>query len=552
MEPSSFNCHLLKRITFLIGLFFIGNATMGQTENLHNPAIQYCTALGYDYKVATDSTGAEYGICIFPDSSTASAWSFYRGEVKSEFSYCAKKGLPLISITDSSNGFESKCAYCITNNGKNRIKVKDLMIQNGDFIAISQMPTEESYLESEDSVFVSNRALTSFPSSFDWRSYNGHSYIGPVRFQAHCGSCYAFAAVACAEGTFNYAWRLYDANRIELSESFIMWCLGSLDDYNPYFNGCNGSTYHRKEIEALTKEGVCLRSLFPYRMTCPDSCNHWNDTRVKFSGWYRINCNDIASMKEAIMTNGIIRASIYVDQELEEYRHGVFKNDDTICYGNPCAASFANHAVAIVGWGKDKKKGEYWIVRTSWGSDWGEDGYIRMGLKSAKIACNAAVLVPQPATYISDNANHSTTIISGHNAKTVCRNEITLSPGFTVENGAEYTAKIQQSQETEATYIDCSEFRRVESRNAKSTPLNDDITMLDQISVYPNPINTFININGLSDQSDYQIQVYNIYGERVLAKISNNIIDMSALSDGVYVIYIIVDGVEYARKVIKK
>ncbi len=47
------------------------------------------------------------------------------------------------------------------------------------------------------------------PAAFDWRNYNGHSYIGPVRDQGGCGSCYAFGASAAAEGVYNFANGLY-------------------------------------------------------------------------------------------------------------------------------------------------------------------------------------------------------------------------------------------------------------------------------------------------------------------------------------------------------
>ena len=56
---------------------------IGQSSMIMNPTAQYCTSLGYDYTVVKDSTGAEHGICVFPDSSTADEWSFYRGECKS-------------------------------------------------------------------------------------------------------------------------------------------------------------------------------------------------------------------------------------------------------------------------------------------------------------------------------------------------------------------------------------------------------------------------------------------------------------------------------------
>src|SRR5512136_2233455 len=79
------------------------------------------------------------------------------------------------------------------------------------------------------------------PAAFDWRSYNGHSYIGAVRDQGDCGSCYSFGASAAAEGTYNYANGLYDSSCADFSESFIIWCLSRISPYGDHFYGCNGA-----------------------------------------------------------------------------------------------------------------------------------------------------------------------------------------------------------------------------------------------------------------------------------------------------------------------
>lgn len=75
------------------------------------------------------------------------------------------------------------------------------------------------------------------PSSFDWRNYNGHSYIGPIRNQGSCGSCYAFGVCAAGEGTYNWAHGQYDANCAHFSESYVIWCLGRLSKYNSHLFG---------------------------------------------------------------------------------------------------------------------------------------------------------------------------------------------------------------------------------------------------------------------------------------------------------------------------
>lgn len=544
-----------KKLFVVIAALLFYSTVLGQSTLIHDPAAEYCTILGYDYNVVTDSTGAEYGICVLPDSSVVDAWSFYRGEVKPEYSYCVRKGLSLVSITDSSNGFSSKCAFCISNNGRNKIAVRNLMIQEGVITDVYESSTDNTDYVNTDSFFVSNRTLTSFPPGFDWRSYNGHSYIGPIRAQGDCGSCYAFATVASAEGTFNFDWGLYDGNRIELSESFIMWCLASLDEYHSYFGGCDGASYHRKDVEALTKQGVCLRSLFPYQTSQPDSCYHWNDTKVKFSGWYRIHCNDIVSMKDAIMKYGIIRASVYTDRRFRNYSHGVYKNNDTECNGNPCEHSLVNHAVAIVGWGTDEDDGEYWIIRNSWGTGWGEDGYMKISMRSAKIACNVAVLIPEPATYISDYATHSSTIISGHNAKTIGTAEIMLYPGFEAEYGSEYVAEIQPAQIMDPTVIDFSELDQISQYNTKSLLSQGNIPLIDDISLYPNPVHSGIYINGIPDKATITVSVFNTSGVLVLSKEcvdTSNQIDFETLPKGTYVVCVKAKGLTFVKKVIKK
>jgi C1A family cysteine protease len=232
------------------------------------------------------------------------------------------------------------------------------------------------------------------PSQFDWRNYNGHSYIGAIRNQEACGSCYAFGACAAAEGTYNLAMGLYDGDCSDFSESFIIWCLGSLPEYKPHFYGCDGADYTYSELTALTVEGVSSEADFPYQTW--DGCgDHWDDPRIAFGSWYRIPCGDIDAIKTAIMTYGVVDVAVLTTSAFQAYSGSIYEDTNTDCYEDPCYNTPTNHCVALVGWNDngDPETNGYWILRNSWGTDWGESGYMRIKYRSAAVACEACYLV---------------------------------------------------------------------------------------------------------------------------------------------------------------
>ncbi|MEA1927265.1 MAG: C1 family peptidase, partial [Candidatus Auribacterota bacterium] len=254
---------------------------------------------------------------------------------------------------------------------------------------------------------IGKRAL---PSSFDWRDHNGHSYIGPVRDQDPCGSCWAFGACAAAEGTYNFAMGFYDGNCADFSESYMMWCLGSIPPYNLHFGGCNnGADWDYYELLALTRagttgrEGVCSQSNFPYQSTAPASCTPYlTFPRVRFKSWHRVACGDIDAIKTAIMTYGVVDVAVQTSSAFEAYSGGVFQDTLTGCPGTPCYYTTTDHAVSLVGWDDNPPEGGggCWILRNSWNTRWGENGYMRIRYTSARVACEVAYLVyesPHPA-----------------------------------------------------------------------------------------------------------------------------------------------------------
>jgi len=230
------------------------------------------------------------------------------------------------------------------------------------------------------------------PDRFDWRNVdNGLSYIGPIRQQGSCGACYAFGACAAAEGVYNFATNSFNDSCVDFSEAFITFCLDPLYDG---FDGCRGSDYEYSELDGLTREGVCFEELFPYNPALRRCSLELSVPTVKFDSWHRLPCNDIVAIKTAIRYFGVIDVSVLTNRAFDAYESGIYEDSMTQCqdvYSGLCYYATTDHVVSLVGWDDNSGEG-YWILRNSWGADWGEGGYMRIKYNAAHVTCAACYL----------------------------------------------------------------------------------------------------------------------------------------------------------------
>ena len=383
---------LVQSILFCGLLFLL--LTVGECLATANPAAVYCEAMGYRYSVIKDTNGSDSGICTFPDHSRAGAWNFYRGKEAQRFSYCEKNGFTMESEQIREHGFITEVPVCGTQNRNGttqRRPMLELMEERNVIQTTEALPKRISPAAIlDETVFDKQTSPKTLPQSFDWRNHNGRAYIGAIRDQGGCGSCYSFGAAAAAEGTYNFANNRYNGQAVDFSESFIAWCLGKYGPYSDHFGGCDGADYEYAELTALTQIGVTYESNFPYTETDPGSCTHWNDPMVKFQRWGRLGANNTNAIQQALATYGVLDVAVMTSLSFDNYSGGIFIDGQTSCDDGAYTAT--NHAVALVGWGTDSNHGIYWILRNSWGQGWGENGYMRIQAHSARVGCAATFL----------------------------------------------------------------------------------------------------------------------------------------------------------------
>ncbi len=403
-----------KYVLFFVVLAFQTIVLYGQEGGLPNPAAAYADRMGYTFQSRIDAHGNQYTVIILPDGTAVDAWAFLTGKVGQQYSYCARHGYNTVSESVDHGGWTEQRAVCVkkgTGGATEAIPMTELMEKNGEpLVDLSDRPVVDNEEEEEtppapQPMLKSGQSL--LPGHFDWSNTifldnPGQAYIGPVRDQLNCGACYAFSACANAEGVYNYANGLTGSNCIDLSESFIMWCLGQLPQWHKHFYGCKGADYSYSELQAQITDGTILESYFPYTDKNPGKCTHFNDPRISFTQWSRIPCSDTEAIKQAIYTYGVVDVAVNVTTAFSNYTNGIYSDNNTTCSQNKCTETPVNHGAGLVGWGGNTGA-RYFILRNSWGSNWGQlGGYMLIDMFSARVACEGAYLIYAPTKSIVD------------------------------------------------------------------------------------------------------------------------------------------------------
>lgn len=203
------------------------------------------------------------------------------------------------------------------------------------------------------------------PASVDWRTKGA---VTSVKDQGQCGSCWSFSATGAVEG----AWAIANNPLIDLSEQELVDCANGVT-YGSH--GCNGGQMDGA-FKFIIENGQCSLSAYPYTsgVTMKGGACLSCDPAIHIRSCADVNPNDELSLKAAVAQQPVAVAIEADTRYFQSYSSGVLTSSD-------CGTTL-DHGVLIVGYGTEDNI-DYWLVKNSWGTTWGDDGYVKIGRSSS-------------------------------------------------------------------------------------------------------------------------------------------------------------------------
>jgi len=213
------------------------------------------------------------------------------------------------------------------------------------------------------------------PATMDWRKQGA---VTPIKNQQQCGSCWAFSTTGSTEGCH----QITTKTLVSVSEQNLVDC--STAEGN---EGCNGGLMTQAMDYIIKNKGIDTEKSYAYTAqdgTCKFKAANVGATLKSYS-------NVQSGSETGLQTAGVSGpVSVAIDashSSFQFYSSGVYYEPD-------CSSSSLDHGVLMVGWDTDGSTA-YWIVKNSWGTDWGQQGYIWMSRNHGN-NCGIATMATLP------------------------------------------------------------------------------------------------------------------------------------------------------------
>ena len=202
------------------------------------------------------------------------------------------------------------------------------------------------------------------PKEFNWVE-NG--VLNEIGNQGECGACVVFSSVAIVESYI----KIHTKKLYKLSKQQILDC---------YFNDiCSNGAMMTNIFYYIKDNGLMLDNDYPYTsfeksFRYPDTKCLYDKNKVvgKIEKFHEVRNIKSNKLKEIIYNYGPVGAVVNsACKDFLDYNGTYILNYNSI----ECNPDDYDHQIVIVGWGVDNNNNEFWIIRNSWGEEWGKNGY---------------------------------------------------------------------------------------------------------------------------------------------------------------------------------
>ncbi|KAJ1402151.1 Peptidase C1A, papain C-terminal [Sesbania bispinosa] len=201
---------------------------------------------------------------------------------------------------------------------------------------------------------VATLDLTDIPSTIDWRQQGA---VTGIKDQGQCGSCWTFSAIAAVEGIV----QIKTGNLMSLSEQQLVDCAS-----NEQNHGCGGG-FMDNAFDYIQNNGIASETDYPYQ-GMDENCQNDVTAVAQINGHVDVPPNSEEQLQQAVAMQPV-SVAIEATSDFKSYQGGVFTGT--------CGTNL-NHGVTAIGYGTEEDGTKYWLIKNSWGTTWGEEGYMKL------------------------------------------------------------------------------------------------------------------------------------------------------------------------------